>query len=80
MLLMIPNFGRRGNIDGERQGRVGLRAGAGRVDVQGDRQGQVPTRHALRFALLLGAQEQKRLGRSAMLRAFLVRTVSRCGR
>ena len=47
--------GRRCDFDGERQGRIGLRAGAGRQDVPGDRAGQVPVRDALRLALLLGA-------------------------
>uniref|UniRef100_A0A453FEH0 Uncharacterized protein n=1 Tax=Aegilops tauschii subsp. strangulata TaxID=200361 RepID=A0A453FEH0_AEGTS len=49
---------RRGDIHGERQGRVGLRTGAGRQDLQGDCPGQVPLRAALRLALLLGAQGQ----------------------
>lgn len=47
--------GRRCDFDGERQGRIGVRAGAGRQDVPGDREGQVPVRDALRLALLLGA-------------------------
>jgi hypothetical protein len=49
------NFGRRRDLDGERQGRIGLRVGAGRQDVPRDRAGQVPVRDALRLALLLGA-------------------------
>ena len=55
------NLGRGGDLDGERQGRVGLRAGAGRQDVPGGRAGQVSVRDALRPALLLGAPELERL-------------------
>ena len=59
----LENLGRGGDLDGQRQGRVGLRAGAGRQDVPGGRAGQVPVCDALRPALLLGAPELERLAR-----------------
>lgn len=66
-LTCLENFGRGGDIDGELQGRIGLRAGAGRQDVPGGREGQVPARDALRLALLLGAPEHERVGGSTLL-------------